>query len=1304
MMAPLLPLASPAAPRANDRPAARLDVRFGSARITSYPFARGELLVGGADGCDVRLPGSHIPAVVCQFLQDSTGISLRRLVPAFPILHNAAPLDGMAPVALRSGDRIAVGPADITLDFTAAAPLRPTFVAIDAPKLARNDIAAERAALNEQAGELEADRVAWYRRRQELEVEFRQMQDRLKHGLVAGGREQDLARREAEIQTQETELERVRAELTEIREGLFRQFQDRREQLERHQSDLGQATNAFQEHQRRAEDDLLSKRQHLTLSAEQQRAAIDDEVRRQVADREIELLRRKRELEAQFGQKLADWQSEADSRRARFAVDLQRLEPRMAETEVQRDALAAGFRELELQRQTLETQRVELAHERRDHGAERQWLDERRVESEARYRERETIVLEREEKIAEDRTTLDAAQGRHAADLLRLDRWQADLEDRQRELDARTETVETRHELLLRDAAELEEQLTLAAAEQDESKREAERLRQSTADIDDRATKLAGRAVEVESQQATLAVLRVRLDRQQLEHDRETAAVREDRQRVEAAWAEVKNHLQEAEQVRWSLITAEALTTEEQKQFAEQHALLEANRAELTAQREELATLEGRLKIQTFQLDLRSADMAEQTAILKAKTVQVVELQERLEADRRTVREREFTQTDADSARGQFQEQLRRRSDDLGQRAKQLDDTASQLATDRQNLQSFHAELQQKQREVEQNWNETRAGFQDREASMLNQSTTLVERERNLERQIARLREVGQSVAGGRKELHAARQKWEAERATALEDALTKWKEIAEFRDTASREADGLLRQAPELEERAKGLFDKLLAARDVLRGQLNELHGYSKQSRDTLENFRLQLLQDGVQLRGREQSLESARGEHRLAVAEFRQQLHDWQARVDELKTTMRQSETRIDFKQAELEAASKKTDATALDLARRMEELRLEKDEVSERREQIEQHLSDMREWYRRKLRDLANARKEAPKTLSPPHDFGGSPELDPGDKHLGELLRSLELVDAETLQSLWASAQQQNRTLRQVLLASGAVTLYQLALIEAGNLDALMLGRFRAIDRVRLTPREACYRVFDPEHGICVLRILGDAEMHDAFHPDEYRMRFAATMEAHHPNLLTTLEVLEINGRPAIVQEWAPGLPSSEWPATVAQPGLWLKLALDAVGAIDAAHAGGLIHGRITSESFLMNDTGAMKLLGFGEPPWLQNGLPSSFEPTPEADLRAFGQVAFLWANSAPETKRKGRAKGFPDSLMAVLRRLETDSENPMSDTVTGAAPYRIAADLLADLQKLAGKFPLALQSWEELLGHLADRKPTAKPMAA
>ena len=46
----------------------------------------------------------------------------------------------------------------------------------------------------------------------------------------------------------------------------------------------------------------------------------------------------------------------------------------------------------------------------------------------------------------------------------------------------------------------------------------------------------------------------------------------------------------------------------------------------------------------------------------------------------------------------------------------------------------------------------------------------------------------------------------------------------------------------------------------------------------------------------------------------------------------------------------------------------------------------------------------------------------ELDPADRKLGELLQSLELVDAQTLSALWAESRRQHRPLRQVLLAGG------------------------------------------------------------------------------------------------------------------------------------------------------------------------------------------------------------------------------------------------------------------------------------------
>src|SRR5947209_18252504 len=125
----------------------------------------------------------------------------------------------------------------------------------------------------------------------------------------------------------------------------------------------------------------------------------------------------------------------------------------------------------------------------------------------------------------------------------------------------------------------------------------------------------------------------------------------------------------------------------------------------------------------------------------------------------------------------------------------------------------------------------------------------------------------------------------------------------------------------------------------------------------------------------------------------------------------------------------------------------------------------------------------------------------------------------------------ARRQRRSLRQVLLSAKGgtplLTLYQLALIESGNLDALVLGPTRVIDRLQATPRETVYRVFDPRraaegHGTVLLRHLAEAEMHDAVHPDEFRQRFAALSALPHPNLAATHEVLEINGRPAVLQE--------------------------------------------------------------------------------------------------------------------------------------------------------------------------------------
>src|SRR5260370_17079057 len=61
----------------------------------------------------------------------------------------------------------------------------------------------------------------------------------------------------------------------------------------------------------------------------------------------------------------------------------------------------------------------------------------------------------------------------------------------------------------------------------------------------------------------------------------------------------------------------------------------------------------------------------------------------------------------------------------------------------------------------------------------------------------------------------------------------------------------------------------------------------------------------------------------------------------------------------------------------------------------------------------------------------------EVEAGDRQLGDLLRSLELMDADTLKALLLEARRQRRSLRQLLLAANYLPFYQMPLIQASNL---------------------------------------------------------------------------------------------------------------------------------------------------------------------------------------------------------------------------------------------------------------------------
>jgi hypothetical protein len=202
-----------------------------------------------------------------------------------------------------------------------------------------------------------------------------------------------------------------------------------------------------------------------------------------------------------------------------------------------------------------------------------------------------------------------------------------------------------------------------------------------------------------------------------------------------------------------------------------------------------------------------------------------------------------------------------------------------------------------------------------------------------------------------------------------------------------------------------------------------------------------------------------------------------------------------------------------------------------------------------------------------------------------------------------------------------------------------------------------------------------------MQDAVHPDEFRQRFAALAAVRHPHLAATLEVLEINGRPAALQEWLSGLPSGEWPALAAVPGVWYRLVYQAALGLHTTHQAGLVHGRLAARSVVLAPEGVVKLTGCGEPPWLA-GTPA--EATPEADLAALGDLAAGWAAASPRRKNAKPPKALPESLQRMLARLRPDA----------ADRYPTAAALLEDLERAGTDLPDGAEPWEKLLQHAAE----------
>ncbi|HZY84267.1 MAG TPA: hypothetical protein VFE78_05525, partial [Gemmataceae bacterium] len=776
----------------------------------------------------------------------------------------------------------------------------------------------------------------------------------------------------------------------------------------------------------------------------------------------------------------------------------------------------------------------------------------------------------------------------------------------------------------------------------------------------------------------------------------------EQRAAQEAREEELREQLDAARRLRAELVNDRESHEQERRRFEERRATLEAAVAQLRKAQESLTAEEEHLRLRQQEVDAASSGQAEQTALLQARTAQMEELRAQVAAERQALRDREAALAKSEQALAALQEQLRRRAEDLNERRRALEEQAQALQTRAAAVEEQARAAEQAQRQAEEQAGRARQEADEARAALEGRQVDLGRSEGELQAHSQELEAARRALDGERQKLAAARAGWETERQAAAQEVEQARAVLVALRGETAGAADGL----PELETRAAAALERLERAREQVREHLAEVHAYARQGRDGLEAARRDARAEAEEVRRQTQALEAQRDEHRLAVAAFRQQLIEWQARVGEMKSVLRQGESELDRRRAAVDVQAQQVEATSARLARAAEELQAQQRLVAEKRGEMDRHLADMREWYRRKLRELSGidnadadgGRPDARAVVVPlpapaaeadgPEDGEGAGhsiltlggETDAADRQLGQLLHSLELVDADTLAALLLEARRQRRSLRQLLLAGNYLTLYQMALIEAGNLAALVLGPVRVIDRLRATPHEAVYRVFDPRRNAeALLRHLTEDEMHDAVRPDEFRQRFAAAAAVRHVHVAATLEVLEIGGRLAVLQEWLTGLPSGDWPALAAAPGVWFRLLSQAALALHTAHAAGLPHGRLGPASFVCTAEGVLKLCGLGEPDWLARPAPQGAEAPPADDLAALGRVAAGWAALAAPRKG-GKSNPLPEPLQAVLRRLLADSAD---------GRYANTAALLEDLDRASAAVPANAAAWERFV---------------
>ncbi|HWY88543.1 MAG TPA: hypothetical protein VNX28_17660, partial [Gemmataceae bacterium] len=442
---PQLPTQSASAAASTDLgeslPTIELEVSHGG-RSTTYTLSHVDFLVGTVPGCDLRVPGTDLPAVLCLLARHPGGVALRKLAPTQLILVNG---QTSARADLGDGDRVTLGAMDLFVRVKKPA-------VIETPRNHAEDIQAKD--LHDQLAQFRAqvvrfreerqtfDKVKeqeqqdWQDRRADLALREQALEERVagikqsSSAAVSAPFEEELARKVSLVATQTADLDKqrqelatMRQELADIRRQLYDRYQERRDRLAGLQEAVDRAARKVQE-------------------------------RKRLVDAEEQQSRQRRHEDA--------------TRRAELDIRVASLEEQAGRLEEER----------------------RLLHE--SHGAVQADLERKLSDLQGR-----------EEKLAGGQRDLEARLRQYQADLLRLDRLQGSLDERDKKLQEQSKDFEAKLAQLQSASADLEEQAVQLDESRTSLQQEADRFAKQKQEQDKLAADLAQRSAAVEGQQAT---------------------------------------------------------------------------------------------------------------------------------------------------------------------------------------------------------------------------------------------------------------------------------------------------------------------------------------------------------------------------------------------------------------------------------------------------------------------------------------------------------------------------------------------------------------------------------------------------------------------------------------------------------------------------------------------------------------------------------------------------------------------------------------------------------------------------------